>query len=78
MEYIMLIAFTMAICAKGLIWLQEVAETLEKLEVKRSEHPPLITGSGGLTHILHVVAPIAFLWDALMRLFWPDPFSIFS
>ena len=70
---------TMAICAIGLIWLQEVAETLEKVELKHSEplHPlPEGEVSFYLTHIL--IAIIAFLWDALMRPFWPHPFSIFS
>ena len=69
----------MVICAKGLIWLQEVAETWKKVKLKCSE--PLrslleVVVRFFLTHIL--IAIIVFLWDALMRPFWPDPFSIFS
>ena len=60
---------TMAICAIGL---------QEKVEVKHSEplsSLPEVAVIFYLTHILTAI--IAFLWDALMRPFWPDPISIF-
>ena len=69
----------MAICAIGLIWLQEVAETLKKVKLKRSEplHSLLeVVIRFYLAHVL--IAIIAFLWDVLMQPFWPDPFLIFS
>ena len=69
----------MAIWAIGLIWLQEVAESLKKVELKRSEplySLPEVVVRFYLTHIL--IAIIAFLRDTLMWPVWPDPFSIFS
>ena len=54
----------MAICAIGLIWLQEV---LKKVELKHSEplHSlPEVTVRFYLAHVL-----IAFLWDMLMKPF---------
>ena len=68
----------MVICAIGLIWLQDVAETLDKVKLKHSEplHSlPEVAVRFYLTHTL--IAIIAFLWDALMRPVWPDHF-IFS
>ena len=60
----------MATCAIGLIWLQKVAETLKKVELKRPEplrSSPEVAVRFYLMHIL--IAIIAFLWDALMRPF---------
>ena len=53
----------MAICAIGLIWLQEVAESLKKDKLKHSEplrSSPEVAVRFYLTHTL--IAIIAFLW----------------